>query len=153
MKYIDKVQIGKFEIDTWYFSPYPEEYGKQSRLYICEYCLKYMRLDRTFRYHQVSHSLSRHSRYIGSYMSAHVLLNLLNKLGKRDKMRGLPNILSLFRNKFNKFNNTRAQMLDSIYHMTNTLKSHFWLKNVMILSSCMQRCYGRHNASCKSVNQ
>ena len=32
----------------------------------------------------------------GSYMSAHVLLNLLNKLGKRDKMRGLPSILSLF---------------------------------------------------------
>ena len=61
----------------------------------------------------------------GSYMSAHVLLNLLNKLGKRDKMRGLPSILSLFRNKFNKFNNTRARMLDSIYHMTNTLKSHF----------------------------
>ena len=28
-------------------------------------------------------------------MSAHVLLNLLNKLGKRDKMRGLPSILSL----------------------------------------------------------
>ena len=42
----------------------------------------------------------------GSYMSAHVLLNLLNKLGKRDKMRGLPSILSLFRNEFNKFNNT-----------------------------------------------
>ena len=46
-------------------------------------------------------------------MSAHVLLNLLNELGKRDKMRGLLSILSLFRNKFNKFNNTRAQMLDS----------------------------------------
>ena len=50
----------------------------------------------------------------GSYMSAHVLLNLLNELGKRDKMRGLPSILSLFRNEFNKFNNTRAQLLDSI---------------------------------------
>ena len=61
----------------------------------------------------------------GSYISAHVLLNLLNELGKRDKMRGLPSILSLFRNEFNKFNNTRARMLDSIYHMTNTLKSHF----------------------------
>ena len=36
-------------------------------------------------------------------MSAHVLLNLLNELGKRDKMRGLPSILSLFRNEFNKF--------------------------------------------------
>ena len=70
-------------------------------------------------------------RYIGSKMSAHVLLNLLNllnKLGKRDKMRGLPGILYLFRNKFNKFNNTRARMLD------------FWCKNVIIFSLCMQRC-------------
>ena len=32
----------------------------------------------------------------GSYMSVHVLLNLLNELGKRDKMRGLPSILSFF---------------------------------------------------------
>ena len=70
----------------------------------------------------------------GSYMSAHVLLNLLNELGKRDKMRGLLSILALFRNKLNKFNNTRARMLDSIYHMTNTFKSHFWRKNVIILS-------------------
>ena len=52
------------------------------------------------------------------YRSVHVLLNLLNELGKGDKMRGLPSILSLFRNEFNKFNNTRARMLDSIYHMT-----------------------------------
>ena len=84
-------------------------------------------------------------------MIAHVLLNLLNEFGKRDKMRGLPSILSL-RNEFNKFNNTRARMLDSIYHMTNTLKSHFWRKNVMILSLCTQRCYGRHNVSRKSIN-
>ena len=58
-------------------------------------------------------------------MNAHVLLNLLNELGKRDKMRGLPSILSLFPNEFNKFNNTRARMLDSIYHM---IKSHFCRK-------------------------
>ena len=31
-------------------------------------------------------------------MSAHVLLHLLNQLGKRDKMRGLASILSLFCN-------------------------------------------------------
>ena len=54
----------------------------------------------------------------GSYMSAHVLLNSLNELGKRDKMRGLSSILSLFCHEFNKFKNTRARMLDSIYHMT-----------------------------------
>ena len=41
-------------------------------------------------------------------MSAHVLLNLLNKLGNRDKMRGLPSILSLF----------LQRVLDSIYHKT-----------------------------------
>ena len=39
-------------------------------------------------------------------------------LGKRDEMRGLPSIISLFCNKFNKFNNTGARMSDSIYHMT-----------------------------------
>ena len=30
--------------------------------------------------------------YRGSYMSAHILLSLLNELGKRDKMRGLPRL-------------------------------------------------------------
>ena len=85
-------------------------------------------------------------------MSAHVLLKLLNELRKRDKMQGLPSILSLFRNEFNKFNNKRARMLDFIYHMTNTLKSHLWRKNVIILSLCTQRCYGRHNVSRKSIN-
>ena len=41
-------------------------------------------------------------------MSTHVLLTLLNEFGKRDKMRGLPSILSLFCNDFNIFNYTRA---------------------------------------------
>ena len=67
-------------------------------------------------------------------MSAHVLLNLLNELRKRDKMRGLPNNSSRFGNEFNKFNNTGAQNLDSIYLRTlKLLKSHFWLKKVKIL--------------------
>ena len=47
-------------------------------------------------------------------MSAYVLLDLINELGKSVKMRGLPSILSFCRNEFNKFNNTRARMLDSI---------------------------------------
>ena len=54
-------------------------------------------------------------------MSDRVLLIVLNKLGSSDKMRGLPSILSLFHNKFNKFNNTRTRMLDSINHMTSKL--------------------------------
>ena len=55
-------------------------------------------------------------------MSANVLLNLLNELGKKISCEAMPGIFLDFPNKFNKFNNTRAQMQDSIYHMT--LKSH-----------------------------
>ena len=51
-------------------------------------------------------------------MSAHVLLNLLSKLRKRDEMQGLLSILSLFRNKFNNFNITAKQMSDSLYYRT-----------------------------------
>ena len=63
-------------------------------------------------------------------MSAHVLLNLLNELRKRDKMQGLQSILSLLRKEFNKFNNTGARMLDYIHHMTlNLLKNYiFYVK-------------------------
>ena len=57
-------------------------------------------------------------------MSAHVLLNLLNELRKSNKMQDLPCILLLFHNEFNKFNNTGARMLDSIYHMTFKLLSN-----------------------------
>ena len=42
-------------------------------------------------------------------MSGHVFMNLKNELGgERDKMH----------NKFDKFNNTKTRMLDSVYHMT-----------------------------------
>ena len=54
---------------------------------------------------------------IASYMTDYVLLNLLYKLRKSDNIQGLRSILSLFRNKFNEFNNTGAHMLQSIYHM------------------------------------
>ena len=43
------------------------------------------------------------------YIGDHVLFNLLNKVRKRDTMRGfpsLPSIVSLFCNEFNRFCNT-----------------------------------------------
>ena len=71
-------------------------------------------------------------------MSAHVLMTLLNKLRKRDKMRGLPSILSFFHNQFNKFNNTAARMLDSIYHMTlKKIRNHiFCVKTLGFCHMC-----------------
>ena len=70
-------------------------------------------------------------------MSAHVLLNLLNELGKRDKMRGLPSILSLFRNEFNKFNNTvshfsYAPLFQGPHLLTNMLESNILYDNLFI---------------------
>ena len=48
-------------------------------------------------------------------MSAHVILNLLNELRKRYKMRGLSSTLSLFCNEFNKFNKTGARMFVCLF--------------------------------------
>ena len=50
--------------------------------------------------------------YKGSYMSAQILLR------KSDKKGGLPSILLLFHDAYDKFNNTKVSMLDSVYHMT-----------------------------------
>ena len=70
-------------------------------------------------------------------MSAHILLNLSYELGKRDQMRCLLSILSLFHNEFNKFNNARAQMLDSIYHMTLRLQGAQWLSGRVLTGSAV----------------
>ena len=56
-----------------------------------------------------------HEQNRGSYMSAHVLLNLLNKLWKSDKKQCLPSILSLFATSLKLF-----------------CKSMFWCENVNI---------------------
>ena len=47
-------------------------------------------------------------------MSAHVLLNLLNKLGEKIRCEALPSILSIFPSEFNKFNNTVPTFFDFI---------------------------------------
>ena len=36
------IQFGKHVIDTFYAAPYPEEYSHEARLFICEFCLKYL---------------------------------------------------------------------------------------------------------------
>ena len=71
-------------------------------------------------------------------MSFRVLLNLLNEFGKRDKMRGLRGISSLFHNKFYQFNNTGVRMFDSIYHMTLRLLCNF-ISDVKTSAFC--RCH------------
>ncbi|XP_077202131.1 histone acetyltransferase KAT6B isoform X5 [Paroedura picta] len=42
-RYPSVIEFGKYEIQTWYSSPYPQEYSKLSKLFLCEFCLKYMK--------------------------------------------------------------------------------------------------------------
>lgn len=37
------IEMGKFEMEVWYQSPYPEDYARLPKLYICEFCLIYMK--------------------------------------------------------------------------------------------------------------
>ncbi|KAI0703358.1 histone acetyltransferase ESA1 [Cerioporus squamosus] len=41
VKNLNRLQIGKHEVDAWYFSPYPQEYAHLPVLYLCEFCLSY----------------------------------------------------------------------------------------------------------------
>ena len=50
-----------------------------------------------------------------------MFIKFIKRVVEIDKMRGLPKIIYLFRNEFNKFNNTGARMLDSIYHKKSWL--------------------------------
>ena len=53
VKNINVVELGRYEIDTWYFSPYPEEFAKRDKLFLCEFCLKYMMKKKTLARHKV----------------------------------------------------------------------------------------------------
>ncbi|XP_014014501.2 histone acetyltransferase KAT7 isoform X4 [Salmo salar] len=48
---IKTIMFGRYELDTWYHSPYPEEYARLGRLYVCEFCLKYMKSQTILRRH------------------------------------------------------------------------------------------------------
>ena len=52
VKNINLIELGRYEIDTWYFSPYPEEFAKCNKLYLCEFCLKYMKKKKTLERHK-----------------------------------------------------------------------------------------------------
>ena len=42
---------GATQIETWYFAPYPDEFARQEKLYICEFCCKYMKKRKTMVRH------------------------------------------------------------------------------------------------------
>lgn len=51
VKNIEKITLGGWEIDCWYFSPFPDDYSNCQHLYFCERCLKYMQYEQTLARH------------------------------------------------------------------------------------------------------
>jgi histone acetyltransferase MYST1 len=43
VKNIATIELGKYEIETWYFSPFPPEYNDCVKLFFCEFCLSFMK--------------------------------------------------------------------------------------------------------------
>jgi len=52
VKNINSIELGKYEIETWYFSPFPEKYCGCEKLFMCDYCLKYMKKKKTLLSHR-----------------------------------------------------------------------------------------------------
>lgn len=83
LKNINTIEFGRFEIDTWYFSPYPEEFAICSKLYICEFCLKYMKKKQTLMRHKLKCEL-RHPPGNEIYRSNNI--SMFEVDGKKNKI-------------------------------------------------------------------
>ncbi|KAL7270597.1 Histone acetyltransferase [Rhizina undulata] len=49
---LSKLQIGKHQLEPWYFSPYPLEYTEEETVYVCEFCLCYYADQKRFIRHR-----------------------------------------------------------------------------------------------------
>ena len=45
------IHFGRYDICTWYSAPYPQEYARLTQLYLCEFCLKYMKSSKVLNRH------------------------------------------------------------------------------------------------------
>lgn len=70
------IEMGKWEMEVWYQSPYPEEYSRAPKLYLCEYCLRYAKSRQVLRRHREK-CLWRHPPGHEVYRYKYVLLDIL----------------------------------------------------------------------------
>jgi MOZ/SAS family/MYST family zinc finger domain len=53
VKNIESIVMGSWSVAAWYYSPFPAEYSDVETLYVCEYCLSYMKRRNTLKKHKV----------------------------------------------------------------------------------------------------
>lgn len=49
---LERIQMGGHEIEPWYFSPYPAEFGDAEVVHVCEFCLEYFASRKAFERHR-----------------------------------------------------------------------------------------------------
>ncbi len=54
---LNRIQMGNFEMEPWYFSPYPSAFASADTVYICEFCLSYYASLQTFTRHRAKCTL------------------------------------------------------------------------------------------------
>ncbi|KAL3790559.1 hypothetical protein ACHAW5_002461 [Stephanodiscus triporus] len=52
VKNITQIVMGNHLVEAWYYSPFPPPYHQVETMYICEFCLKYMRKPQYFMKHR-----------------------------------------------------------------------------------------------------
>jgi histone acetyltransferase MYST1 len=52
VKNITQIVMGEHLVEAWYYSPFPPPYHQVETMFICEFCLKYMRKPRYFLRHR-----------------------------------------------------------------------------------------------------
>ncbi|KAK4700495.1 histone acetyltransferase HTATIP, partial [Phenoliferia sp. Uapishka_3] len=57
VKNLDKIQMGKHQVEAWYFSPYPVELAHTPTLYVCEFCLSFFSSEKMIERHRTKCTL------------------------------------------------------------------------------------------------
>lgn len=56
---VECIELGRSRIQPWYFAPYPQQLTSLDCIYICEFCLKYLKSKTCLKRHMVSVSSYR----------------------------------------------------------------------------------------------
>ncbi|KAG5575450.1 hypothetical protein H5410_055584 [Solanum commersonii] len=85
VKNIATIELGRYEIETWYFSPFPPEYNDCSKLFFCEFCLNFMKRKEQLQRHMRKCDL-KHPPGDEIYRSG--TLSMFEVDGKKNKVYG-----------------------------------------------------------------
>ncbi|DBA83233.1 TPA: nucleoside triphosphate pyrophosphohydrolase ham1 [Trebouxia sp. C0005] len=83
VKNVERIELGRYEMETWYFSPLPQEYNMCKMLYFCEYDLMFFK-ERQQMLQHLKRSRIQHPPGDEIYRNANVSMFEID--GKKEKL-------------------------------------------------------------------